>query len=1165
MKKYLEIKQFLLLIMRITLPNIAFILLFTGISQAHDINAQDLLDKKVSLNVEQESIKSILNKIENLTEVQFVYSPKVIRAGQKISINVHERKLSQVLQDLFENQNISYEIVGGQIILKKKDKSTSLFEVPDQPITGTVTGKRDKQPIPGVNILVQGTNTGTITDANGKFTINAPENATLVFSFIGYTPQIVKIGGQSELIIELEEDIKSLDEVVVTALGIKKESRALGYSTTTVPTEQITTVRTPNVGNSLEGKVAGLNITPPTGGPGSSSKIRIRGQASLGGDNNPLIVINGVPVTNDVYNNQGGNSRDNQGSDQGDGLNSINPDDIESITVLKGLSAAALYGSGAKNGVIMINTKSGNKNQGIGVTLSSNIVQDRALDYTDFQYEYGQGENGVKPVADPGSVNYTAKTGQWSFGGKIDGSMVPIFNGQMRPYTAQKHRIRDFFRPALTSNTTLGLSGGNEKGSFNLSFGNLSGQSIVPNSNFTRYTGNLGVNYQLSKKVNASANIIYSNEYNNNPPITWGQNFGAIPNSLYNLSNTIPLSDLENSRKDTSGNEVMFSRFATRNNPYWSALERFERIKKDRIIANIALKYNIFDWLYLQGRIAEDYTIRNTELNQPTGSQGIAGTVAPNYNGSYYQGITQSRFLNLDALLNANKKFGEFGFDFTLGASQYKSQYLVNDINVTNFSVPNLYVITNGIVKDPQFQNYRSIQNSVYGALEVSYKNLLFLNGTGRSEWYSQIDPSINQKFFPSLSASLVVSELFNQSPSWLDYLKIRASYAGSAGPPGTYTNKLYKAISSNPYSSTQPNGFISGGTVPNYLISAYNTNEKEIGFEVRMFNNRLTIDAAFYHKITKDQPLYQQVSDASGYVNKLVNIAQSGNKGVELLITGIPVKTEKFQWEASFNVSYNISKLDKLNGNSQSIIVGTGPFTGQVAQIVGEPLQQLQSYGYRYTPDGQIINDPGGTPYSSKATTGFKTYGSAIPKWVGGLTNNFTYKDFRFSFLIDFKFGNKILSNTNFNLYREGLSKETLYGRGSADNKMVGPGVKEVFDATGKIVTGYVKNDIPVDVEAYYATVRNHDNIGEPFVYNGGFIQLRQMSLGYNFGKLLKNKALKGASFSIVSNNVFLIKKWIPNLHPEQVSSGSDNLIGIESSSLPLTRSVGVNFNLKF
>ncbi len=1157
MKKYLEIKQFLLLLMRITFPQIAVILLFTGISYAHETNAQDILDKKVSLSIEQQSIKTVLNKIEGLIEVQFVYSPKVIKSDQKITLNVYERKLSMVLHELFENQDISFEIIGGQIVLKKKNKNSSLLETPDQQITGTVIGKRDRQPIPGVNILVQGTNIGGITDGNGKFTITAPDNATLVFSFIGYTPQIIKLTGQSEINVELEEDVKSLDEVVVTALGIKKESRALGYATTIVPTEQLTTIRTPNVGNSLEGKVAGLNITPPTGGPGSSSKIRIRGQASINGDNSPMIVINGVRVNNDINSNTGGNGRDNQGTDQGDGLNSINPDDIESVTVLKGLSASALYGSDAKNGVIMITTKSGSKNQGLGVTLSSNIVQDKALDYTDYQYDYGQGEYGAVPTAANSNT-----TGQWSFGGKIDGSMVPLFDGTMRPYTAEKHRIKKFFRPAITTNTTLGLSGGNDKGSFNLSLGNMAAQSIVPNSDFTRNTANLGINYNLSKDLNVSANIIYSNEYNRNPPVIWGQNFGSIPNSLYLMSNTIPLDVLENSRKDANGNEIKFSRFAPRSNPYWSALERFEHQKRDRLIANVAVKYNILTWLYIQGRISQDYGIRNAELNQPNGSQGLNPVTPPNYTGSYYQGVIQSRFLNMDALAVAEKKFGDFGVNLTLGTSRYRTRYQSNDMNVTGFQIRNLYTIPNGLNKDPGYYFDRTIRNSLYGAAEISYKNFIFLNGTGRNEWYSTVNPNQNSYFFPSISASLVITQIWKNAPKWLDYLKIRAANANSAGAPGPYNLYQNYNLANNLYGGIYPNGFINGSQINNSLLKAYNVNEKEIGFELKTFNNRLNLDVAFYKKVTNNQPLSQQISDASGFLSKIINVAESENKGVEILLSGTPIKANNFNWESSFNVSYNISRLNSLIGNGTSIVVGSGPFTGQIAEIVGKELGQIQAYGYRRSPDGQIVNDGGGQPYASN---GYLTYGSALPKWVGGFTNTLSYKDFKFSFLIDFKLGNKIISNTNFNLWREGLAKETLYGRGAADGKMVGLGVQEVKDAGGN-VTGYTANTAKVDVETYYSTVRSRNNIGEPFVYNGGYVQLRQVALSYNFGRLLKNnKVLHGATFSIVSNNTLLLKKWIPNLHPEQISSGADNLIGLESASLPLSRSLGFNVMLKF
>ncbi|WP_431215381.1 TonB-dependent receptor plug domain-containing protein [Puia sp. P3] len=459
--------------------------------------------------------------------------------------------------------------------------------------TGTVTDAAGK-PIVSATVQVKGGRTAaTTTDSLGHFRINAAPGATLVVSSIGYTLQEVAVNDRASIDVVLVADAHSLNEVLVTALGIRKESRRLGYAATSVNTEQLTSNRTTNFGNSLEGKVAGLNVSPPAGGPGGSTKIRIRGQSSFKGDNSPLIVVNGIPINNTSisagFSNGNGTGNPTGGSsDQGDGLQSINQDDIESMTILKGAAAAALYGFRAKDGAIIITTRTGTRSSNIGVEVSSHFQADRALDYTDFQYEYGQGENNIRPQ----TVSDAQSSGVFSFGEKFDGKPTPQFDGSTKPYTAYRNRIKDFYRTGANFTNTVALSGGNDKGYFRLSFSNTDANAIMPNSDYHKKIVNLGLNYKFTPRFSLQLNANYSNEYNHNPPQIGIQDMDANT-TIYTLANSIDVAWLKATYKDANGNEQPLARFTNRNNPYWVTLQRFEHVRRDRIIGNAALRYRL--------------------------------------------------------------------------------------------------------------------------------------------------------------------------------------------------------------------------------------------------------------------------------------------------------------------------------------------------------------------------------------------------------------------------------------------------------------------------------------------------------------------------------------------------------------------------------------------
>lgn len=1022
--------------------------------------------------------------------------------------------------------------------------NTSKSELQQKVVTGKITDTKGAV-LPGVNISLKGTLIGTIADMEGKYSIPVPEgNPTLVFSFIGFTSQEIAVSGNNTIDVKLSEELTVLNEVVVTALGIKKEAKRIGYSTATVNNENITTNRTINVGNSLEGKVAGLNISAPAGGPGGSSKIRIRGQSSFGGNNSPLIIVNGVPINNNAI-SAGGSAGNGTGnptggsSDQGDGLQSINQDDIETMTVLKGAAAAALYGYRAKDGAIIITTKSGSGKAGIGIEINSNFQADKALDYTDFQYIYGQGENGLRPT----TVAEAQSSGVYSFGEKFDGALTPQFDGSTQPYSPNKNRIKDFYRTGYNLTNSVALTGQNDKGNFRLSFANTDAEAIVPNSDYHKKILNLGLNYKFIPQLTLQLNFNYSNEFNHNPPQIGLQDMNANT-TIYTLANSVDVHWLKNTYKDANGNEQPLSRFTNRNNPYWVAYQRFENVHRDRLFGNVSLRYQLLDWLYVQGRVGQDYFTRPYNYDRPTGTRSI-GAAASGFNGYYYQDAATFRELNMDFLIGANKTFGDFGVDVTLGGN--KMQQTNDDIgaSVTNFYVRDLYTIGNGQTKNPFYNYSKKEVNSIYGSAEFSFKNYLYLNLTARNDWFSTLNPKSNNYLYPSASMSYIFTQSFGNVPAWLNYGKLRASYAEVGGDTDPYSNNLYYSVNANQFNGNAL-GAISGAVSPNANLRPLKVKEAELGLELRTLDSRVNLDVAVYKKNTVDEILKVDISNASGFSQTLVNVGKLENKGIELLLTLVPVKAENITWETGFNTSYNASKVIALANGQQRFDVGTGEFFGFVSQEVGMPLASLRGFDYKRDADGKIIT-VGGLFQQGNIVT----FGSAIPKWVGGWLNTVTYKHIRLFAQVDYKAGFKIMSNSNLNFLREGLSQSSLVGRES--------GV--VFDGVNPDGT---PNTTAVPAEQFYTQYRS-TNIATPFIYDGSFARLRSLSIGYDLSRFVTKALIRELTISAVCNNVWLISKHVDNLDPEASVSTSDNLQGIETHTLPTTRSYGFNINIKF
>jgi TonB-linked SusC/RagA family outer membrane protein len=1017
-----------------------------------------------------------------------------------------------------------------------------------QTVTGRVTDAASK-PISGVTVQVKGTNKATVTNDAGNFSINASGTDVLVLSSVGFTQQEVPVNGRSSVTISMAGGAQNLDEVVVTALGISKQARSLGYAATNVKPEELTVNRTPNPINALQGKIAGVNISTLGTGPGGSSKIRIRGQSSINGGGSPLIVINGVPIDNTSF-NSGTTAGNGVYADGGDGLSSINPDDIESMTVLKGAPAAALYGSRAKDGVVMITTKTKGKNRGIGVSINSNYTNESPLDYTDYQTIYGQGEGGVRPT----SPNPTS--GEWSFGEKFaPGLTQTLFNTPGLPYVLQPSAIKGFYRNGQNFSNTVTLEGSGEKGGMHLSLNNTDNLGITPNNKFNRKVMNLGFSYNTSPQFSFAGNVNYSRENNHNPPNIANQD-NSIPTTLYALANSMPLSVLEANKYNSQGNEYVFSRFMNRTNPYWVLAEQFHNIKRDRLYGNVSAKYNILPWWWIQGRFGEDYWSRDEDVNNfPTGHASRAPAQAGFVNGVYTQESRRFRETNLDFLSSATKDFGDFGVTATVGGNQMRQRTDINNVQVTDFVVRGLYTVQNGRAKNPVYTLFESGINSLYGSAEVSWDRTLYLNGTIRKDWFSTLSKENNGILYPSVSASYVFSETLGNLP-WLNFGKVRLGYAevGSDGDVGAYADQLFYSVNSNTINNplgTAVTVGTSGATLPNPDLKPMRVAETEVGLELKMFKSRVNLDLAVYKKITEDQIVSVQISDASGFTNTRINSGKSQNRGFEALLNLVPVQTKDFSWEFTANTAYNITKVLSIltDTKGERITVGSHPFNGEVRLVVGEEMGQIAGFGYARNDKGERIFKSDGVP---QATSAFVMFGSGLPKWTGGFLNGFNYKGINLSVFIDYKLGNKILSGTNFNAVRHGLHKMTLEGR---EGGVTGVGVS----------TNGGPNTAKTAVQTYWEHLRTQGII-ESVVYDGGYWKLRQISLGYDFTRFIPGKwPVKGLKVDFVANNVLMIKKWIDNIDPETLGYGSDNMAGLESPGVPSTRGLGVNLNIKF
>ncbi len=1036
-------------------------------------------------------------------------------------------------------------------------------------IKGKVTEEGTNTPLIGVTVVIEGTTTGASTDLDGNYAIQTEntQGKTLLFSFIGYKTQKYPLTGEDQIInVNLAKDAQILDAAVVTALGIKREQKALGYALTEVNGEQISKVKTISAVNALQGRVAGVNVSTNSSGASGSSRIIIRGASSLTGDNQPLYVVDGIPVINNTNGSVVGPFGGEHG-DGGDDISTLNPDDIESISVLKGSSAAALYGSLASNGVIMITTKSGKGQKNLGVEYSSSYTFDKVnLGLIDLQTSYGQGNNHLKPGyeydadGNPKEIEdeklaiddaYTSSLQSW--GQKYDGSLVYNWDGVKRPYSYTGNNIEKFYNTGSTATNTLSLAKGNEIYNYRFSFSNLNNKDIFPNSTLNRNSFSLNASARIHPRLTSTIHAKYVSEKVHNR-VTIGDTPGNANTIAWWLPGSLDINDLKPGETE-DGKELRHQPSQFRTNPYWVANHFKNDDQKNRITASTNLKFDITDWLYAIGRAGIDAYDLDRKRITPWGT-------AYRPAGELYQAKLTNKSIDADLMLGMDKNLTEMISTTTIvGVNSHSNKFTGLSAKGRGFIVVGLEDLNNTTLPEPLNSYAETKTSSVYGSVEMDYSRMIYLTFTGRNDWFSTLSypgkTTPNNDFYWSLSTSVLLNEALSL-PEMVDYLKLRGSYAQVAGGARKpYQLNLDYAVTGS--FRGQSFGQLNGSSIPNPNLVPFLKNEFEVGLETRLFHNRLHFDAAYYSNKTTNDIVSASASLSSGYSAAVLNIGELSNKGVELLLGGTPLRQSGFVWNTSFNLGYNNSLIVRTDDEDTPINVDgsqTRSKNAIISHIVGEHYGVIYGTTYARDDQGNIMYDMSGT--IPKPIQGENAIlGQGVAPLTLGFYNSVDYKSFSLGFLIDGKFGGSVHSGTNLALISNGLHKSTLEGR---EDGLV---VKGVDAKTGEPIEVTVA---PKDLRTYYGYIAaENSGIAEAFVYSTDFLKFRELSLSYTVPKSLMGMAPIGSlRLSVVGRNLFFLMKKIDNVDPE-ASLNNLNSQGIERFGIPATRSLGFAINVKF
>jgi len=1035
-------------------------------------------------------------------------------------------------------------------------------------VAGVVKDAESLQPLAGVTITDTRNRVLGTSSADGSFIVSVTGGSTLTFSAVSFTSQrLVFNNSRKDVSVFLVREAKQLDNVIVTALGIKRSEKALGYSTTVIQGEELTDARSANWTDALSGKVAGLNLVRSNGGPTGSNKIILRGENNLTGNNEALIVVDGVVINRSsgrrhaiageaIY----GTGSDNMPADYGSSINDINQEDIESVNILMGPGAAALYGQDAANGAIIITTKTGvSRKKGLGITLNSNVSMEQVNRWPDLQFEYGQGLDGAAYYSygaspDGSSTSATSSAYGPRFEGQLFYQYDPVLQGQGKertPWVPYKNKLRNYFNTGSTVTNTISIDGGSDKTSARFSFTNVNNKWITPNTGYKRNTISLSVNSKVNDKLQITSKVNYTNKWSDNLP---GAGYGN-QSIMYWWIFWQPNADLDWLRNywvnGQEGLKIKYPYSSFPENPYAIAYEFINRSNRHGVTGNIQSTYNFTKELSLQLRTSMDMAYEQRAQERPYD----AGSKLQK--GSYRTQNIFSQEVSSDFLLKYAKKLNpDFDFSVTAGGSMLRNNYNRDEMRADSLTYPGVYSFANAagpIVSLPWKSKYHI--NSFYGLITTAYKNYLFLDVTGRQDWNSVLaTPSRTENtgfFYSSANTSFILSD-FAKLPRQISYAKLRFSASsvgsGSTTPYGTaYVYEMAPGLFSsgleNPALLTNPN------------LRPLRTITYEAGTTVKLFKNRLGFDVTVYSGYTKDQHLKRKLDLASGNSQALINAGKVSNKGIEVSLNGSPVKRKDgFNWNSSIVFSANRNRIENLTDST--LVLQTGHVGGgQIVAKVGGSMGDLYGRGYVRSPDGQVVYDP---------TTGFalisqdvQYLGNTIPKWKMGFSNNFSYKGLRLNMLFDAQYGAVAHSLMHYKLAEQGKTTNTLPGR---YNGIIGNGV--VMGTDGK----YRQNDIVVtDIDEYYRSHYGVDN-AEGSTFRTDFIKFREARLDYTFkAKLIKKLGMQRATVGVYGRDLFIWSPW-PMFDPEfGTISGTDIIRGFEVAQFPSTRTIGVNLVVGF
>jgi len=1050
-----------------------------------------------------------------------------------------------------------------------------LLYAQERTISGQVVDDNGES-LPGVNVVLKGSTQGTITDLDGNYKVplNGDDDAILVFSFIGMQTKELPVGGRSVLDVTLSQDVTQLTEVVVTAFGVEREKKALGYSVQDVKSDELTKTDQTSVLNSLQGKVAGAQISNAGGAIGSSTRIVLRGPTSLLGNNQALIVVDGVPINNGTSNNvqASGNFYDNI-VDAGNRANDINPENIESVSVLKGPAAAALYGSRAANGVVLITTKKGTNTAGkTNINFNSSYTWSKVYIIPKMQNKFGQGQFGD-------NQNYLFDQESW--GDAFDGSLRPygaVVNNIQRykPYEALPSNVQDFWETGNTFQNSLSLSGGNADATYFLSFNDMQQNGVMINTDMRRNNLTFNGSANLGDKVTTSASINYVRTKANLPMI--GQRNQALA-QVYNMPRDMSVVDMKDLDDPFNTPDGFFTSFIV--NPYYSLKRDFSSQDMNRIFGNVQLAYAPVDWISGTLRVGSDVIAdqRNTyhDLVQYQPGSPNAGA-AFNSDGEYTEQRLNTREINVDAMVNVNRDL----------MPDLQLNVLVG-YNFNQRETDNLFTTIDALTL-PRFPSLSNVSGSytsggiatkrrlygVYGSADLSYKGYLFLGATYRTDWSSTLPLDNNSFSYPSVNLGFVFTDAFEITNNILSFGKVRLSYAEVGNDAGTYlTNSVFQqtnigasfATIQFPFNNGTVivPGFSEGNTIGNPNLQPEITKAYEAGIDIRLFNGRVGIDATYYNSTSESQILNTSVAPSSGFTTQVVNIGKISNKGVELQLNTTPLKIGAFRWDLSVNYTKNVNRVEELDpGNTELVLVAQG-LTPGLKLVVGKPYGVFEATQALKTADGKVVVGPDGIPLDDPNPV---EIGSIQPDWYGGATSTFSYKGLSLGITMDTRQGGKVVSSTAAQLYFAGLAEETAFNDREewiVPNSVVQTGT----DDDGNPI--YSPNTTPLtmygggNVRNYWAQIQGGSR-NDAVLLDASYLKLREVALRYTIPTALISKTpFKGITVGAVGRNLWLRTQGNNHfIDPEASAFGNGNAQGYEFLGIPPQATYGFDLKIK-